>query len=295
MNKGALKTFSISELAGLPAEGLSDDFILVSINEEREKGQEYFKYPCRIDAMTLVFCTGGTIKIKVNLKEYEVGPGTVLFNMPDNIIQVDYSKNFTAKYLVISSGFMKDIRLDLKNMIPLMLQLRDRVCFPVPEHDIEALNQFFNLIDYAAGLEQSLHKTEIQQGLISSLVYRICDAFSDLAEHDRVSVKSRRGLYFEQFISLLTEYHRSERTVGFYADKICVTPKYLSALIKEVSGKSAAEWIDDYVILEAKTLLKFSDMSIQEIAYSLNFSTQSFFGKYFKHQTGMSPSEYKLR
>ena len=68
----------------------------------------------------------------------------------------------------------------------------------------------------------------------------------------------------------------------------------MSLIIKETSGRSAAEWIDAYVLTEAKTLLKFTTMSIQEVAYALNFSSQSFFGKYFKHLTGMSPSEYKL-
>lgn len=83
--------------------------------------------------------------------------------------------------------------------------------------------------------------------------------------------------------------------MGFYADQLHITPKYLSSVIKEVSGRSAVEWIDRYVILEAKALLRYSGLSIQEIAYELNFSTQSFFGKYFKHHTGMSPSEYKSK
>ena len=81
--------------------------------------------------------------------------------------------------------------------------------------------------------------------------------------------------------------------MGFYAEQMNITPKYLSSVIKDISGKTAARWIDEYVILEAKTLLKYSGMSIQEIADALNFSTQSFFGKYFKQHTGCSPSRFK--
>lgn len=81
----------------------------------------------------------------------------------------------------------------------------------------------------------------------------------------------------------------------FMQDKLCVTAKYLSLISKEVSGQPAGNWIDEYVILEAKTLLKSSQMSIQEIADSLNFANQSFFGKYFKHHTGISPKEYRKR
>jgi len=83
--------------------------------------------------------------------------------------------------------------------------------------------------------------------------------------------------------------------VGFYARQLCITPKYLTTLIKRISGKSVSEWIDNYVILEAKTLLKYSNMSVQEIAYYLNFPNQSFFGSYFKRNAGMSPSQYKAK
>ncbi len=96
-------------------------------------------------------------------------------------------------------------------------------------------------------------------------------------------------------MKLLEAHHKSQRNVSFYARQLNITPKYLSAAVKEVSGKTAARWIDESVILEAKTLLKYSGMSIQEIAYHLNFSTQSFFGKYFKQHTGTSPSRYKRR
>ena len=83
--------------------------------------------------------------------------------------------------------------------------------------------------------------------------------------------------------------------MGFYARQLCITPKYLTTLIKRISGLSVSEWIDNYVIIGAKTLLKYSTMSIQEIAYYLNFPNQSFFGSYFKRNTGMSPSQYKAQ
>ena len=94
---------------------------------------------------------------------------------------------------------------------------------------------------------------------------------------------------------LLGEHYKEQRAVGFYARELCITPKYLTTVIKRVSGRSASEWIDSYVILEAKTLLKYSDMSIQEIAYYLNFPNQSFFGSYFKRNAGLSPSRYKAQ
>ena len=104
---------------------------------------------------------------------------------------------------------------------------------------------------------------------------------------------TRSKMVFEQFIRLVGEYHTKYRNVGFYADKLCLTPKYLSKLIKTASGRSAPEWIDSYVILEAKNLLKYSDITIKEIVYRLNFPNQSVFYKFFKARTGMTPSEYR--
>ena len=97
----------------------------------------------------------------------------------------------------------------------------------------------------------------------------------------------------DQFLKLVSQYHTEYRNVGFYADKLCLTPKYLSRVIKSVTGRSAPEWIDAYVILEAKNLLKYSGLAIKEIVYRLNFPNQSVFYKFFKARTGMTPSEYR--
>lgn len=92
---------------------------------------------------------------------------------------------------------------------------------------------------------------------------------------------------------LLRAYHTKERCLQFYAEKMHLTPKYISVMIKTYSGRGALEWINDYVVLEAKMMLRYTDMTVQEIAYALNFPTQSAFGKYFKQQSGISPKHYR--
>ena len=79
----------------------------------------------------------------------------------------------------------------------------------------------------------------------------------------------------------------------YYAERLCLTPKYLSKVIKQVSGRSAPEWIDAFVVLEAKNMLRYSDMAIKEIVYTLHFPNQSVFYKFFKSHTGQTPSEYR--
>ena len=125
---------------------------------------------------------------------------------------------------------------------------------------------------------------------MQSLLYEIMDY-----EYIRTSIetrrKSRKQEVMAKFILAVSENFRTERQVSFYAEKICITPKHLSAVVKDLTGKTASDWIERYVILEAKMLLRTTDLTIQEISNKLNFTNQSFFGKYFKHQTGYSPSE----
>ncbi len=97
----------------------------------------------------------------------------------------------------------------------------------------------------------------------------------------------------EEIVNLVKAHFRKEREVGFYAAKLKLTPKYLSKLIRDNSNKSVNEWINDYILLEAKALLKSTNMTIQQISDELNFPSQSFFGKYFKRLAGVSPRDYR--
>ncbi|MDE7338281.1 MAG: helix-turn-helix domain-containing protein, partial [Bacteroidales bacterium] len=97
----------------------------------------------------------------------------------------------------------------------------------------------------------------------------------------------------EKFLSLVKAHYKEHRDVEYYADLMHMTPKYMSTLVKNASGKSALKWIEEYVILEAKTQLASTLNAVQQIAYDLNFPTQSFFGRYFKRATGLSPLAYR--
>lgn len=299
-----LPSFSIAQLRALAGidvgHCIGDDFLMF---DERTRDLLLFKDPCRVDALAVMFCTSGRIRCRINLKEYEVCEGMMVVSTPTNIVQVDYGGeegpclDFTSRGFILSTRFLKDLHIDMKNIIPLYMQIQNESCIRMRMQDIRLLDRYYALLDETLS-RRSLHMTEIANGLIASMIHTFSDALMSSGAEAQLpaeSSKNRRKMFFEQFMTLLDQYHCSERSLKFYADKLYITPKYLSAVIKEVSGRSAAAWVDDFVVLEAKTLLKFSDLSIQQIAYRLNFSTQSFFGKYFKHQTGMSPSEYKMR
>lgn len=252
----------------------------------------------RMKAFTVILCIDGTENGTVNLKEMSINKGSLLMTFPNNVLKIEAGyPTATVRGIMLSQDFMRMLQVDVKNSLPLFMRLAYNPLVNLTQEQQEDIERYFDLLENISNNSDLAHRDEIVRGLLMSMFYRISDTYEQrpqvLDEKER-SVRNRREEYFAKFITLLSENFKRERTVGFYAEQMCVTPKYLSLLIKDFSGKSAAEWIDSYVIIEAKTLLRYSTMSIQEVAYELNFSSQSFFGKYFKHLTGMSPSEYKL-
>ena len=112
-------------------------------------------------------------------------------------------------------------------------------------------------------------------------------------EPAKSGVSVRLDEYFHRFLHELSQHYLERRSVSFYADRLCISSRYLTTIVRRVSGMSVSEWMNRYIMMEAKYLLKYTEMSIQEIAYKLSFPNQSFFGKYFKQHTGMAPSAFR--
>lgn len=284
---------SLKQMAGV--EDRDDDF-LIGRSDHIVFG-DLIQQPCRVNAHMIALCTQGSSRCYINLKEYEISEGALVVGFPSNIFRICHDDKTVIRCAMLSQRFMRDMHIELKEALPLFMKVAYNPVLKVDGSERREVEKYFDLLeDVQANKLQ--HRLEISRGLVSSLWYRIGDMYNrpdrDSASQVSFSARSRREEYFVRFVHLLAEDFRTQRTVGYYASRLCITPKYLSLIIKETSGRSAAEWIDAYVLTEAKTLLKFTTMSIQEVAYALNFSSQSFFGKYFKHLTGMSPSEYKL-
>ena len=167
----------------------------------------------------------------------------------------------------------------------------------ISDEEIEELKSYFLLIKDNVE-KDDYFRIDITKRLLAAYLYKLGSVLyrhrPELQEEAAKPLK-REEILFKEFIRLVSEHHRKERRVDFYAERMFLSSKHFSTVIKKVSGKTAGQWIDEYVILEAKTLLKYSAMSIQEVAYYMNFPNPSFFGKYFKQHTGMSPSDYKTQ
>ena len=156
-------------------------------------------------------------------------------------------------------------------------------------HDISKLMRSV-LCDYAP----TSNREKIISSLFAAMFHYVMGILQQHSLPGNGTVSNRTDELFNNFLALLREHCSTERSVEFYASKMGITPKYLSLILKKKSGRNASKLIDEAVVYEAKRLLKYSGLSIQEISNKLNFASQSFFGKYFKQRVGVSPSRYKI-
>ena len=238
--------------------------------------------------------------MSVNLNEYDISDNHLIITTPGKILKVtDVPEQDTSnlRYLLIamSSDFASGLRLDLKSLLNDGVALMETPVLRLEEDKIKLMSQYLSLMAEVIRMKGE-YQEDALRSLVASMLCVVAGVWSERLEEVRNTTSqttSRSRMIFDQFIKLVSEYHTKYRNVGFYADKLCLTPKYLSKLIKTASGRSAPEWIDAYVILEAKNLLKYSDITIKEIVYRLNFPNQSVFYKFFKARTGMTPSDYR--
>lgn len=143
-------------------------------------------------------------------------------------------------------------------------------------------------------MQNGPHKVELSELFKQASVY-VKSSILQRYEQTYNDRKTRKDEIFEKFIFNLKRYCPAERKVRFYADKQCITPQYLSSVVKGISGQPACEWIDEFVLFEAKALLACSNLSVMEVSDKLGFCDQSSFGKFFRKKTGISPKNYAMR
>ena len=252
----------------------------------------------RIDAFIIGVCTRGETTISLNLREYRITEGRMFIFGPRSIVQTKSTHDFQAYILALSSEFMRHIAMDTKRILQLFLQLADRPCIELRPEEGGLIGDYIRLIATELKAPEQQLTRDIVNELTAATIYKVADTLSRyIAEHPETEPqeRNRNEEYFRKFIELLSDHYKKERSVNFYARQLCITPKYLTTIIKQISGKPVSDWIAHFVLLEAQSLLKYTNMSIQEISYHLNFPNQSFFGCYFKRLTGMSPSQYKAQ
>ena len=287
-----------SRFPDTPGSALGDDLLIADLRYAR--ALSVFKYPFRFDGYIIIFCISGKITLEVNLDSFQVGASSLVLNVPGNIIRVSDvdsdAKDLRFIVVAMSKSFMSGVRFDFNRLFNDSMALFDYPCIRLDRRERRLCRQYLDLASVLLNSELP-NKKESIGALISSISYVLGSVWTKkltAVEHKTQQAPSAKAKnVYDQFLRLVTEYHTSERNMKFYADRLCLTPKYLSKLVKTVSGRSAPDWIDAFVVLEAKNLLKSSVLSIKEIVGKLNFPNQSVFYKFFKSHTGKTPSQYR--
>jgi AraC family transcriptional regulator, transcriptional activator of pobA len=265
------------------ADSIDNDLILL----ENPIIKSSFNFPFKVDVTTAIICIKGTTRGKINLKPYTTTSPCLVTILPDQFLQYEYiSEDFSGLFMVMSKRFTDS--LNIQERLPLFLSASNNPVNPLTEYELNAVLFFYSMLQRAVRNKDNPYRMEIVQCMIKAFLYST--NYNKVPEEQG---KSKNDMLVEKFLSYAQAHYKEQRGVEFYADKMNLTPKYLSKVIKDNSGMSASEWIDNYVILEAKALLKSTNMTIQQISNELNFPSQSFFGKYFKRLAGVSPKEYK--
>lgn len=249
-------------------------------------------FPVQAGMSMVLFCLQGELHVRISLKEYRLRPDMFCVIITGMIFEVlSISNDFRGFMIATRTNFMP-VTEKTTQVMSFYKCLQSRHCFVLEEKEVMAFVGVYHSIK--ATLQELDHPYRIPmlQSYIQILYYRMLPIVLKEEESRSKYSHTRQEEIFQRFIGEVEKHYRKERSVKFYADLLCISPKYLSTVIYKISQQLAGEWIDAYVILEAKTLLKSGRLTIQQISEQLNFSNQSFFGKFFKRCAGMSPKEY---
>ena len=209
---------------------------------------------------------------------------------PKNYIYLSqYSDDFKGSVMACSKHLVQDVLPKLTDILPLLIHHRTEPVTNLTDEESEGIKTFLSFIRSKLRGPRTHFLKQKVHCMLQAALYEMMDINQKNSQHVE-GTKSRKEEIMAKFILAVSEDFRTQRQVAYYAHKLFITPKHLSSVVKELSGR-----IENYVIMEAKVLLKTTDMTIQEIAVALNFPNQSFFGKYFKHHTEYSPTAYRRK
>lgn len=268
------------------------DFAVVSNLSTRLNIQ----YPFRCTDYIIGFVTEGSANGFINLQSFNLNKNSLIIITPFNIMDsIHQSDDLKISGITFTKNFITEHLADIHMLDELsFLKQGNAPVLPVSEEDVTRLNDFFSVMSSLAKDKKMPHRKKMIRTMLQTFLYGVDSIYQPEFNYQKKRLTRKEELNF-QFQNLLVNCFEDQRSVSFYAEQLNVTAKYLSESVKEISGKTAGELIDDMVILEAKVLLKNSNLTIYQVADMLHFSDQFLFSKFFKNHTALSPSEYRKK
>ena len=251
--------------------------------------------PTRFDSLLLIGITEGELDIQIDYISYKAEKNSLILIMPTHITHfIEGSNNLKGWILTITKSFFGS--QTFAGQKPTVLSYMELKKNPLTFFDPDEYQSLYLSLDYIRGkMRQHTHVFYQETVKLALLLF-----FTDLGnlyfskkKYHITATLSRKEELFADFQTLLREHCKKQHDVKFYAGKLCITTQYLSSILKEQSGRSASQWIQEALVIEAKDLLKSPRINVQQVADKLNFPDQSTFGKFFKKHTGISPMAFR--
>lgn len=265
-------------------------------DEAIRKPQISTHHPFVTDGVIFAICINGRGKLKINFKEYDIEKNTIMTFLPHYIIEItELDENAMNEFLIFSPDFLTEMP-SLDNF-DVSMSIIQSPCLKVSEEQTERLLEFHSFIVKQYKRRDHPFREHMAKSLLVALLSEVGAIYHNtITDKNEIQEPESNKYQKEQvhtFFKLLLAHHKEEKTLQFYANKMLLTPKYLSTIIKERTGRTAFSWINEALVSSIKYMLKTTDLTILQISEELNFPNPSFFGRFFKKHTGMTPVQYR--
>ena len=242
----------------------------------------------QVDKVFVGICSQGEFRFEMDGTDYTITKDEVFVGYP-NAIYNHFEATYDARCRLISMS--KSL---LQEMLYPNQSIWNKTLFLKKHYIIHPMQNCMNtVLTHNLSSNKTTFRKEIIHSLVQCIIYELCRTLSTFVQSESNQETNQRKILFDRFVSYLTSCEIKKQPLSFYADKLCVSTRYLTMVCREVSGRTAYEWIRDYVENDVRFYLLHTNLSIKEIAVKLGFCNLSFFGKYVRENLGKSPSEFR--
>ena len=281
--------FRIAQEDHSKSDFIADDIIL----SEKLTTLAINAQPRRMTFILVALCTEGSAQFTIDTQKHDVRKNDIIVISDRHVIDNYVASNdINGLAMMLSVNFFYEVVNDVRDVSLLFLFSRNHPVVSLNEDEVQTFKEYFFFLKKKVAENNNHFKRDLVRTMVLAMFYDLSNVIYRVQQVENKR-QTRADAIFTQFIRLVEDNYKRERRVSWYAEHMCITPKYLSETVKTVSKHTPNEWIDKYVTLEARVLLKTSTMTIKEISDELHFANQSFLGKFFKEHVGMSPSAYR--
>ncbi|MBE6203629.1 MAG: helix-turn-helix domain-containing protein [Rikenellaceae bacterium] len=285
MELGAVQEIDIGQMVKFNGNG---EF-LISLDIPRSNQGSSERLLIR-NGIIFIICKSDAGSVVIDSKEYKLSNNSLIVLPENHIITIHTGLLSNSNIIAVSLDYILNMPSPIDTAI--FGYSRYRSVIRISDDKFNDLLSYYQFI-YKESKEHSKYQTEIIQSIFYALILEIVGEYERMfAGAEQAHIKSDN--LSDDFFRLLALHYREQHSVKYYAEQMHLTPKYLSTAIKRATGRPILDWIHEAILIDAKMLLRTTDMTVQEIADQLNFSSSSAFVQFFKKNTGTTPRNHKV-